>query len=72
MISAPGVLDEETEGDKLAVIVEGLTDALRRLPAADRRDDEAVKEAARMAVRRGFSRMLGKKPVTKVHVVRLH
>lgn len=72
MISAPGVLDEETEGDKLAVIVEGLTDALRRLPAADRRDDEAVEEAARMAVRRGFSRMLGKKPVTKVHVVRLH
>jgi ribonuclease J len=72
MISAPGVLDEELEDDKLSVVVEALTDALRRLPAADRRDDEVVKEAARLAVRRAFSRMLGKKPVTKVHVVRLH
>ncbi|HEY5597302.1 MAG TPA: ribonuclease J [Kiloniellales bacterium] len=72
IVSAPGVLDEEAEGDKLAVVVEALTDALRRLPAADRRDDEAVKETARLAVRRAFARMLGKKPVTKVHVVRLH
>jgi len=71
ILSAPGVLDEDTEGDKLALIAEALTEALRRLPAADRRDDETVKETARTAVRRAFSRMLGKKPVTKVHLVRL-
>jgi len=72
IISAPGVLDEEQEEDKLAIVAEALTDALRRLPAAGRRDDETVKETARLAVRRAFSRMLGKKPVTKVHLVRLH
>ncbi len=72
IVSAPGVLDETQEDDKLAIVIEALTDVLRRLPAADRRDDETVKETARLAVRRAFSRMLGKKPVTNVHVVRLH
>jgi len=72
ILSAPGVLDEDGEEDKLAAVTEALTEALRRLPAAGRRDDETVKETARLAVRRAFSRMLGKKPVTKVHVVRLH
>ena len=71
IISVPGVLDEEGEEDKLEIVIEALTDALRRLPAADRRDDATVKETARLAVRRAFSRMLGKKPVTHVHVVRL-
>ncbi|MFQ5773212.1 MAG: ribonuclease J [Kiloniellaceae bacterium] len=71
MICAQGLLDAEAEADKLKVVAEGVREALRYLPAVDRRDDETVKEAARLAVRRAFHRMLGKKPVTEVHLVRL-
>ncbi len=71
IISAQGLLDEAVEADKLTVIVEGVIDALKRLPAVKRRDDATVKEAARLAVRRAFHRMLGRKPVTDVHLVRL-
>lgn len=72
IVSAPGVLDAEAEADKLALVGEGVRDALRRLGKSERRDDGAVKEAARLAARRAFARMLGKKPVTEVHLVRLH
>ncbi len=71
IVTAQGLLDPEAEGDKLALIAEGVEDALRRLPKISRRDDALVKETARIAVRRGFNRMLGKKPVTDVHLVRL-
>ncbi|HSR70910.1 MAG TPA: ribonuclease J [Kiloniellales bacterium] len=71
MIVAAGLLEPETEADKLDQVAAGLRQALSRLPAADRRDDEAVKETARRAVRRAFNGMLGKKPVTEVHLVRL-
>lgn len=72
LVSAPGVLDPEAEADKLMLIGAGVREALGRLRKADRRDDGAVKEAARLAARRAFARMLGKKPVTEVHLVRLH
>ncbi|MHA1600232.1 MAG: ribonuclease J [Alphaproteobacteria bacterium] len=72
IISAPGVLDEDDEADKLAIVIEAVTESLRRLSAAGRRDDKTVEETARLSVRRAFSRMLGKKPVIKVHLVRLH
>jgi ribonuclease J len=55
----------------LALVAEGVEEALRRLPKISRRDDALVKETARIAVRRVFNRMLGKKPVTDVHLVRL-
>ncbi|RMD62948.1 MAG: ribonuclease J [Alphaproteobacteria bacterium] len=71
IITAQGLLDPETEADKLAAIAEGLRDALQPLSNASRRDDAAVKEAARLAVRRAFYRLLGRKPVTEVHLVRL-
>ncbi len=71
IVSARGLLDEAAEADKLTVIAAGVIDALKRLPAVERRDDAAVKEAARLAVRRAFFRMLGRKPVTDVHLVRL-
>ncbi len=71
MVTAQGLLDGEAEADKLALVAAGVEDALRRLPKVDRRNDAAVKEAARIAVRRVFKRMFGKKPVTDVHLVRL-
>jgi len=72
IVSATGLLDMGGEADKLAVIGEGVREALMTLSPASRRDDEAVKDSARGAVRRAFNRMLGKKPVTEVHLVRLH
>ena len=37
----------------------------------DRRDDEAVREAARIAIRRALKACHGKRPVTDIHVVRI-
>jgi len=71
IIAAQGLLDPKADGDKLALIADGVCDALRRLPPVARRDDDTVKETARVAARRAFHRMLGKKPVTDVHLVRL-
>jgi len=71
IVSAPGLLDPDVEDDKMAQVAEGVRDALKRLPAAARRDDKSVKDAARTAARRAFYRMLGKRPVTEVHLVRL-
>lgn len=45
--------------------------ALDRLSAADRRLDDVVKEAARIAVRRALNARRGKKPLTDVHLIRL-
>ena len=45
--------------------------AVAALSGDDRDDDDAVKEAARLAVRRTLHASHGKKPVTDVHVVRL-
>jgi len=45
--------------------------ALAELSAKDLRDDAAVREAARLAVRRSLKDWHGKKPVTQVHLVRI-
>jgi ribonuclease J len=41
------------------------------LPAKRRADDEELKEAVRLAVRRAFNDSVAKKPVTTVHLVRI-
>lgn len=46
-----------------------LHEAVRREGAGD--DDEALREAARLAVRRVFKRHFDKKPLTDVHIVRI-
>ena len=48
-----------------------VADAIAALPAAERRDDAALREAARLAVRRSLRAWHGKKPVTEVHLVRI-
>ena len=71
IVSASGLLDPQDAVDQLDLVAEGGRDALKSLSKRARGDDEAVKDAARRAVRRTFQRMLGKKPVTEVHLVRL-
>ena len=63
------------EPDEMAEAREEATDAVRtalgKLKPADRRLDAAVKEAARLAIRKSLQSLHGKKPLTEVHLVRL-
>jgi ribonuclease J len=68
-ISAPGLVEE---GDPLVdEMTDAIEEAVRGLPAHERRIDSAVHEAARVAVRRVLRAAFRKKPVTDVHVVRV-
>ena len=62
-----GVDEEDLEDDA----IDALHEALNKLSAADRRDDEMVREAARRMVRKLVKADYGKRPVTDVHVVRV-
>jgi ribonuclease J len=70
-ISARGLLDPEAEPAELAQVAEAVRAAVQALKADARRDDAAVAEAARRAVRRTLLALRGHKPVTDVHVVRV-
>jgi ribonuclease J len=68
-LSAPGLLDaEDPETDRVALdFSEGLAD----LPAATRRDDDLLVEAARGALRRAVGKRLKKRPRIDVHLLRV-
>ena len=66
-----GVVDPGSEAEVLAATAAAVEEALVRLAKSRRRDDAEVAEAARLAVRRSLSKSIGRKPVTRVHVVRL-
>ena len=63
------------EGDELLDLQDDLSEAVReavnRLPTLSRRDDDTVKEAARLAIRRAIKARQGKKPMTQIHLMRL-
>lgn len=60
------------EADDLGVrLSERIVEAIGELSARDRRDDEVVREAARLALRRSLKAWRGKRPVTEIHLVRL-
>jgi len=69
LISIDGVLDPDEEEDYLDLVVEAVADAVARLPRK-RRSDDALEETARVALRRATNKMFGRKPVTRVHLVR--
>jgi ribonuclease J len=68
-VSAPGLLTpEDPEG---IVIAEEMADTLADLPAALRRDDAALTEAAKSALRRALGRRLKKRPLVDIHLLRV-
>jgi ribonuclease J len=67
-VPAPEGLDSEKFTDSLAEAVE---DAIDRLGKRDLKDDEAVEEATRKAIRRLMREKTGKRPILDVSVVRL-
>jgi ribonuclease J len=68
-VTLQGMADPGAE--MLAELGAGVGRAVRELSARERRDDQAVSEAARSAVRRSVKARSGKRPVTEVHVVRV-
>ena len=70
-VTVHGLLDPELDVDHLDEVSAAVRAAVTALAGTDRGDDDAVKEAARIAVRRTLHASHGKKPVTEVHVVRV-
>jgi ribonuclease J len=68
-VSAPGLF--ESEDPETMRITEEFTAAIVDLPTALRRDDPALAEAARAALRRVFGRRLQKRPLVDVHLLRI-
>jgi ribonuclease J len=61
----------EPDAAELAGLGADIGRAVEGLSPRERRDDAAVSEAARLAVRRRLKARSGKRPVTEVHVVRV-
>ncbi|MFZ4407012.1 MAG: ribonuclease J [Paracraurococcus sp.] len=68
-VSAPGLLDgDEAIGLQLAA---DLARAVGELPSALRREDDALREAARSVLRKAVGRRLRKRPNVEVHLLRV-
>src|SRR6185437_15891641 len=68
-VTVHGVMEEDEAA--LAALAAAVGEAVGDLEPTARRDDEAVREAARLAVRRSLRASHGKRPVTDVHIVRI-
>jgi len=70
-ISTAGLLEDEDDPilDTVRLAVRGAIDRLSR--DAKDADDHTVSEAARIAARRAFRTLFDKRPITRVHLVRL-
>jgi ribonuclease J len=68
-VSAPGLLDgDESVGAQLAA---DLARAVTDLPSSLRREDDALREAARSVLRKAVGRRLRKRPNVEVHLLRV-
>ena len=69
LVSAPGLLDgDEHIGAQLAA---DLARAVGDLPSGLRREDDALREAARSVLRKAIGRRLRKRPNVEVHLLRV-
>ncbi len=68
-VSAPGLL--ENDDPEVAAIGGSFAAALDDLPTELRRDDTALADAARAALRRVLGRRYGKRPLVDVHLLRV-
>jgi ribonuclease J len=70
-VTLHGLVDPEADGGALGSAAAAVRSAVEALNPGQRADDAAVKEAARLAVRRYIHAERGKKPLTDVHLVRV-
>ena len=70
-LSVPGLLDAEGDDAVTSTAIEAIRSAIEALPKTARLQDDSLREAARIAVRRTLHTLRGKKPPTEVHLVRI-
>jgi ribonuclease J len=70
-VTVMGLIEGPEAGEILVEVGFAVRKAVEELPPQSRLDDEAVRQATRIAVRRSFNASQGKKPLTEVHLVRL-
>jgi len=70
-VTVHGVYDQREDEDITCALRDAVADAIDDLPLRRRRDDDAVREAARIAVRRRLREICGKRPKTEIHLVRV-
>ncbi|MEQ8967174.1 MAG: ribonuclease J [Azospirillaceae bacterium] len=70
-IALMGLEEGETLDEARSLVIERVRKEVGRLSADRLVDDDAVREAARVAVRRAMKDFHGKRPATEVHLVRL-
>jgi ribonuclease J len=68
-VSAPGLFDGETP--ESAQLAADLARAVGELPSALKREDDALREAARSVLRKAVGRRLRKRPNVEVHLLRI-
>jgi ribonuclease J len=68
-VSAPGLFD--SDDPELDRVSREFADAVEDLPASLRRDDAALTDAARAALRRALGKRLQKRPLVDVHLLRI-
>jgi ribonuclease J len=71
LVSLVGIADPEDAEDVALDAADAIREGLLKLSGRDRREDEAVREAARRMVRRIVRDEFNKRPVTDVHIVRI-
>ena len=69
-VSAPGLFD--SDDPELDRVSREFADAVADLPASLRRDDAALTDAARAALRRALGKRLQKRPLVDVHLLRVN
>jgi ribonuclease J len=70
-VSLDGLLEGEEADAAIAKISNAIDSAIDALPPSKRGDDAEVGEAARLAARRWYHKAFDRKPVTKIHVIRV-
>jgi ribonuclease J len=70
-VTLHGLADPERDAIMLGNAAAAVRSAIERLAPSQMGDDETVKEAARLAVRRYIHAERGKKPLTDVHLIRV-
>ena len=57
--------------DLMLDVIDAVREAVAAMPKPARKDDQAVTQAVKSAVRRSFNASHGKKPQTEVHLIRV-
>jgi ribonuclease J len=70
-ISTIGLVEPAAAEAAATALRSAVERALDELPGSLRRDDEAVRDAARRALRRVLNERFGKRPLVDIHVVRI-